>query len=70
MTYHQLNELIRRQMEDIRTQFRTSDMPFEEYLNRVAQLLESRAVFIECNCAMVSRLSFSGPQVNPCVSEN
>ncbi len=61
MTYHQLNKLIHRQMENIRVQFRTSDMSFEEYLNQVAKLLESRAVLIECNCELVPRLSFNGP---------
>ncbi len=47
MTYHQLNELIQKRIENIRIQYLTSDMPFNEYLIRVAQLIESRTFYIE-----------------------
>jgi len=58
MTYHQLDELIRKCIENIGIQYRTSDMPFDEYLNRVAQLIESRTGFIESNREMILRVSF------------
>ncbi len=58
MTYREMNKLIRERIENTRIKYRTSDMPLEEYLNRVAQLIESRTGFIELNRAGVLKLSF------------
>ena len=69
MTYHQLNELIQARIEKTRIQFRTSDMPYAEYLNRVAQLLESRSIYLESNREMVTRLPFNEMPLSRCVSK-
>jgi len=49
MTYTQMNQLIRKRIETARGKYRRSEFTLDQYLNRVSDIIQSRAEYIKRN---------------------